>query len=537
LHFNPLGSIFFTLIFPVQRDCRPLRFLNSLSDPVFSQFSAMTNPPDTLTVTATIRDFPINHPDFERDAFTGEMTGLEPRRSDNQEPDPQPEIGIVQAELGQDGKPNYNHGPENRRLTTTGENNFNQWFGRVPGVCQTVFYPLQFVYENGQYKFEAKPFFPLDRYLNSDHSFGSLYNQLFNSDGTLTAVGTEVIDRNMKDHSANQAFLTHASGTPLTREEIIRIYSEWNREANGELKSKLHNYGFTMEAETAFTYRGDEFFRFEGDDDLWIFINNLLVIDLGGLHRTASRTLDLQLSDGQDTLVRSLRYDLGIVQADERLNLVLKKGMTYSLKIFYAERHTFDSNCCFYTSLYLNSHQPEPQQPNAQPVRREVRIDAVQDAVEPSYPLPGLHGKFQIRINEPAPVGGIRVRYEVVQESHNSAQNADYTLSPAHEVLIPEGHQTADILVTPKRDYVRDSGENVVLRVVEDAQGGYVATKPQDTVQIRDAFSFGTAERIVCVAPIRTIIRREEEITIIRRVRKVEEIDISPTCPVNTTQV
>ena len=42
---------------------------------------------------------------------------------------------------------------------------------------------------------------------------------------------------------------------------------------------------------------------------------------------------------------------------------------------------------------------------------------------------------------------------------------------------------------------------------------------------------------IVCVAPIRTIVRREEEILLIRRVRKVEEIDASVACPVSSFQV
>ncbi|MBF2002511.1 MAG: hypothetical protein IGS50_09115 [Synechococcales cyanobacterium C42_A2020_086] len=50
-------------------------------------------------------------------------------------------------------------------------------------------------------------------------------------------------------------------------------------------------------------------------------------------------------------------------------------------------------------------------------------------------------------------------------------------------------------------------------------------------------FSRNPATDIVCVAPVRTIVRREEEITIIRRVRKVEEVDASPACPVNTTQL
>ena len=52
-----------------------------------------------------------------------------------------------------------------------------------------------------------------------------------------------------------------------------------------------------------------------------------------------------------------------------------------------------------------------------------------------------------------------------------------------------------------------------------------------------DSFGRNPGNDIVCVAPVRTIIRREEEIVLIRRVRKVEEIDASPACPVNTIQL
>jgi hypothetical protein len=52
-----------------------------------------------------------------------------------------------------------------------------------------------------------------------------------------------------------------------------------------------------------------------------------------------------------------------------------------------------------------------------------------------------------------------------------------------------------------------------------------------------DNFSRNPGSDIVCIAPVRTIVRREEEIVLIRRVRKVEEIDASPACPVSTTQL
>ncbi len=52
-----------------------------------------------------------------------------------------------------------------------------------------------------------------------------------------------------------------------------------------------------------------------------------------------------------------------------------------------------------------------------------------------------------------------------------------------------------------------------------------------------DSFDRNAERDIVCLSPIRTVIRREEEILLIRRVRKVEEIDATPACPINTSQV
>jgi hypothetical protein len=43
-----------------------------------------------------------------------------------------------------------------------------------------------------------------------------------------------------------------------------------------------------------------------------------------------------------------------------------------------------------------------------------------------------------------------------------------------------------------------------------------------------------SAHDVVCIQPVRTIVRLEEEITIVKKVRKVEEIDVSPSCPTRT---
>jgi fibro-slime domain-containing protein len=95
-------------------------------------------------------------------------------------------------------------------------------------------------------------------------------------------------------------------------------------------EGNAHNYHFTTEVHTRFTYRGREQFTFTGDDDLWLFVNGKLAIDLGGLHRPKSATIDFDARAAE---------------------LGLSVGKTYAMDIFHAERHTVESNFRIETSI------------------------------------------------------------------------------------------------------------------------------------------------------------------------------------------
>ena len=93
---------------------------------------------------------------------------------------------------------------------------------------------------------------------------------------------------------------------------------------------KMHNFGFTMKVQAKFEYVKGQYFEFFGDDDVWVFINNRLVVDIGGQHGQVFGSVNL------DTLG-------------------LTEGKEYLFHIFYVERHTGSSNFMMRTSMDLHT--------------------------------------------------------------------------------------------------------------------------------------------------------------------------------------
>ncbi|MCK6588060.1 MAG: fibro-slime domain-containing protein [Polyangiaceae bacterium] len=100
-----------------------------------------------------------------------------------------------------------------------------------------------------------------------------------------------------------------------------------------------HNFHFTFELKVDFRYTGGELFTFTGDDDIWIFINNRLAINLGGVHGPMSEEVNLDARAGE----------LGI-----------EPGNVYPLVLFFAERHTSGSTFRIDTSIAEFDACPDP---------------------------------------------------------------------------------------------------------------------------------------------------------------------------------
>lgn len=195
-------------------------------------------------------------------------------------------------------------------------------------------------------------------------------------------------------------------------------YEEANRPNKSPIINedvKEYHFGMTMEGDFVMPPGGiiphadgkegdmqDMIFEFNGDDDVWVFIDDVLALDLGGIHgryggrinfRTGEVTTDAPTTDHGSRVQENI-YGIKNIenktpeQIDrERVNAGFGKYTKHNFKFFYLERGKGASNCEIKFNLVPVSHNLEVGK----------RVANAQDAASASH----MWYQFEARVQHP----------------------------------------------------------------------------------------------------------------------------------------
>ncbi|MFW5960359.1 MAG: fibro-slime domain-containing protein, partial [Chitinivibrionales bacterium] len=277
---------------------------------LLSIFHAYGQYPDSIEVPVTLYDFHSDrtNPEFEQ-----------PHNHPNG--DEQPVIGMVADTLDSDGKPVPGN---NLFLNKYMKYWFRDWEGDGGGQGD---FTTPMYQGNQDYKDN-----PLSDSWNWDDETGISPDYLGTEDLAHDSAFRNIVIE-------DTLTFTHIEGSNKYRFEDDSFFpldgrrfgEEWNF-AEGD--NPLHNYSFTMELKWAFTKEPDMEFSFTGDDDMWVFVNDELALDLGGIHQPVSGSFNLDNMTKFESL---------------------ENGDSCGLSIFYAERHSSNSHILIETNIITYS--------------------------------------------------------------------------------------------------------------------------------------------------------------------------------------
>jgi len=220
----------------------------------------------------------------------------------------------------------------------------------------------------------------VDGYPVINNSTNESLSYLFSSSTTGVNWGDEVTGLFQKD--ADGYYYYDSNNTKATLDEDSKSFI-LNTKANSnpqffpfdEIGSSSHTFHFGLTYENTFIQPvngkvGDKdmIFEFSGDDDVWVFIDDVLVLDIGGIHQKASGSINFATgavsgpdmkkdnnssgnSYSKNDTIYSLFSKAGYTE--EQLNTKFEKvGSNYrfkdlsshTIKVFYFERGAGSSN-------------------------------------------------------------------------------------------------------------------------------------------------------------------------------------------------
>ncbi len=241
-----------------------------------------------------------------------------------------------------------------------------------------------------------------------------------------------------------------------------------SKDKGDDLGSPYINHFFGMTVDTAFIQpkdgkikTGDDMiYEFSGDDDLWVFIDDVLVLDIGGIHQKVSGKINFatgvvtvdaasHTTLGTSTTIKKAFEKAGVTDESLFKNDTFADNTAHTMKMFYLERGNDYSNCmvkfnlqtlpkgALYVSKNVNSSEKiDPDtgygfrvyDQNTHPIDASYKIfDAYDKEV---FSGKTTDGTFVIKDGQYALFDGLPDgNYQVVEERIENSSGGKYTIS------------------------------------------------------------------------------------------------------------
>ena len=309
----------------------------------------------TMTVPVTYRDFLLGG-DFYAATISGSNNAV---------------AGMVQGTLDSEGKPVLSAAPATAHVTSAAS--FSQWYRDTPGTNTTYVAKLLLHNDgNGSFVNWWKDNQEWMSYSNarlcSDATCTNCNPPAYVNDGTMYCFAqcTPWGIGNTNPCVADQALVP---GNPLffPLDNIPGMITPTSAYAPGETPPMysgtwafeagtprpLHNFSFTSEVRYWFSYSTGKQYTlvFVSQDDLWVFVNRKLAVDLGGIHTPVEGRIVFDASGGGDVTVTPTAGAAckteGVLSTctstQSKVSLGMSNNGVYEIAVFQAQRGWYGS--------------------------------------------------------------------------------------------------------------------------------------------------------------------------------------------------
>ena len=322
---------------------------------------------NTMMVPVVYRDFRFHNPtDFES-GTTGSYAAFP---------------GMVNATLDADGKPVYTGIGGNSHVASAAS--FAEWYRDVSGVNHTTASKMT-LWNNGQGAYVNRYGANGEQWNTTEIAYycGNVGAEQTDASGNpipstskyangtddcskKLAAGETLLNCYTNNGSYSATFIvSKADGNPLffpvdgdtftpaselQAAQIPPYYdatASWPYDLDASGNKRLHNFSFTSEVHYWFLYDKTKTYTldFVGDDDVWVFINRKLAVDLGGVHTPVDGSIVIG-ANGNGTTTITPTYPISPPPAatKQSTTLGLQNGQVYEIAVFQAERQTTGSS-------------------------------------------------------------------------------------------------------------------------------------------------------------------------------------------------